>query len=114
MEYSAAKLHELAPLLKQAQAAAPSHLKQKGKHLIEATTHITRAADLLSPFTGGALMEQLAASYLIPQIHSYVKEVQGQPKTPVLIAFMPATAVAAKAVNAMGWAARLFGGGFEE
>lgn len=110
MEYSAVKLYELSQVLKQAVLAAPADLKLPGQRLMEAITQVTRLGDLMGPIVGPSLIEQLVSAYFIPQIHSYVKQVQGQPKTPALIALMPSLAVGAHASDILGTMGRLFGG----
>ena len=113
MEYTAAKLHEVAPALQAAIKAAPQHLQDRGRMLLEATTHVTRLADLLAPLVGAQIMEQLPSAYLLPHIHSYMNEVYGRSRTPWLIRMMPAAAVGAQATDLLGHAARLFGGTIE-
>ena len=110
MEYSAARLHELSQVLKQAVLVAPAHLKKPGQNLMDAITQVTRLGDLMGPIVGPSIIEQLVSAYFIPQIHNYVKQVQGQPKTPALILLMPSLAIGAQASDILGTAGRLFGG----
>jgi len=109
MDYTALRLRELAPLLKESVQRASAPLKIKGQQLIAASQQITRFGDLMSPFIGAQVTEELISAYLIPQIQSYINEVAGHGKTLGLINFMPATAVAAKA-GVFGNLANVFGG----
>lgn len=111
MKYTAEVLNQVVPVLKEQAAKAPAHLRERGTQLIAATEHVTRFADLMSPFIGPQI-EELTASYLLPQIHSYLKEVSGQPATPKALSLMPAFVSGAKHTDLFGTLARVFGGRF--
>ena len=107
MKYTAEQLREVAPVLAQQVANAPAHLRPSGQRLMEATTHITRFADLMSPFIGPQI-EELTASYLLPQIHSWLKQSAGQPSTPIMLTLMPSLFSGAKSSRLFEHMGKLF------
>lgn len=113
MDYSARKLADILPVLRQAVESAPAHLKTRGQNLLAASEHVTRFADLMAPFAGFGEMETLASSYIMPHIHSYLKELSGRPRTPLVLAMMPAVASAAQSTKLFGAMAKLFQGRLE-
>ena len=112
MNYTADMLRQVAPVLREQAAKAPPTLRERGRLLVEATEQVTRFADLMSPLIGPQI-EELTASYLLPQIHSYLKEVAGQSATPKLLTLIPSFVTGAKSSGLFVNLGRLFNGSVE-
>lgn len=112
MQYTPQQLREIAPLLAQAVQRAPAALRARGQQLMAAIECVTRCADLLQPIVGDQIGD-VAACYLLPQIHSYMKELSGQSATPALMQFAPVMLLSADKTGLFESMGKLFGGGYE-
>ena len=112
MKYTPQQLCDIAPFLAQAVTRAPAQFRERGTRLMSAIETVTRCADLLQPIVGDQIGE-IAASYLLPQVHSYLKEVSGRPATPALFQLAPAALLSAEHTRLFESMGKLFSGGFD-
>lgn len=108
MKYTPQQLRDIAPLLTQQVAHAPVKFKARGTQLLRAIETVTRCADILAPIVGDEIGD-VASSYLLPQIHSYLHEVAGHSATPIVFQFAPAALLGAQHAGLFEKIGKLFG-----
>lgn len=112
MKYTADTLNEILPVLKETVARQKGVMLARGQALLQAVDQVTRFADLVTPFFGPRI-EELTVSYLLPQVHSYLKEVSGAAATPHALRMIPAFVSGARSTRLFESMGKLFQSGEE-